>query len=244
MKRSRFSASLLLAALLLSFPARGGNLPQTKSAVVITGKQHQALRAYARLLGDTPEEFTAPIEKILLTALPKAYRTGCAQMVATWGEHTRRTETLMPRPLYFRMMADSTRLLMLAYTCFSSAPTYGDRYYDERLAALTIGKSSSTLAMLPLARECATCSELSHLGLQDDSLRIGGAPAITIASGVSNDNPCCGVTTSVDEKRLHYYLLDSRGVTPVAEMLEYRKETSRSAAGGDSTTIYSVKRFL
>jgi len=238
------SLFFLLSLLFIGGSVHGGNLPQRKISVAIKGKQHQALRAYVRTLEGTPDGFPAAIEKILTSALPKEYRKGCTEMVAEWGETARRTEMLLPRPLYLATMPDSTRHVVLAYTCFSSAPTYGDRFYDERLAALTIGRAGSTLVMLPLARDCNACSELSHLGLQDDTLQIGGAPAFTITSGVSNDNPCCGGTTSVDEKHVTYFVLDGRGVTPMVSMLEYRKEVDHAEGGEDSTTVYAARRYL
>jgi len=237
----------LLTVLLITSGAKmmGQNLPETKvPATKITGKHHRTLKNYFTSLDEMPDEFDKPIEKLLTDLLPRAYQTGCKQMIALWGPTAKGSDALVPRAVYIKTMPDSVIHIFLAYTCFSNAQGFGDHYYDERLALLTIDQNFSTFSMLPFSQQCTQCSELSRIGLSEDTLQVAGTSLITIVSAVSNDNPCCNRSKIIEQRFRYYYKLDAHSVTEVASFLEYRKETDHLENGSDSTLEYSTIRWL
>ena len=225
--------------------AVGQNLPETKvPPTKITGKRHATLRKYFLSVDDVTDDFDKPIEKILMDLLPAPYRTGCKEMVNLWGPKAKGTSALLPRGVYLNTMADSVLHIFLAYTCYSSAQGFGDHYYDERLALLTIERTASTFFMLPFSQQCASCSELSRIGLSEDTLQIADQPVISIISSISNDNPCCNQSRTLEERYRYYFKLDNHSVTPVASLLDYRKESGHFENGSDSIAEYSATRWL
>jgi hypothetical protein len=225
--------------------AAGQNLPETKvPPTKITGKRHATLRKYFLSVDDITDDFDQPIEKILMDLLPGPYKTGCKEMVNLWGPKAKGTSALLPRGIYMNTMPDSVIHIFLAYTCYSSAQGFGDHYYDERLALLTIERTASTFSMLPFSEQCTQCSELSRIGLSEDTLQIADMPVISIVSSISNDNPCCNGSRTLEERYRYYYKLDNHSVTPVASFLEYRKESGHFENGSDSIAEYSATRWL
>jgi len=233
---------ILLASVPQSSPAQ--NLPEKKFVSTITGKNHQMLRRFFSSLGDVVDVFNVKVEKLVLSLLPKEYRTGCKKMVDSWGKDAKGTESLAPRTIFVKTMPDSVIQAFVIYTCYSQAKGFGDHYYDERLAAFTIDHTSTTMAVLPFGLQCQDCSELSRVGMYEDSLAVEGHQVVTVISSLSNDNPCCGKTQSIEEHYLHYYRLDPRTVTPIASILEYRKEVNHGQDGHDSTTLYTTNRYV
>ncbi len=234
----------LFLLLTFQFAFAGNNLPQIKISATIKGKNHKILQKYFKQLDYPPDDFDPPVGPILTDALPKAYRTGCTQMISQWGKKAKGTGKIFPRYLHMKTTPDSVIHVFLAYTCFSDLPEFGNTYYDERLGILEIRPAASMLTMFPLSGPCTECPELSRMALADDTLQIDGSPVVTIVSANSRENPCCKDVSSLDEKNVYYFMLDPKGIRLVATVLEHRKEVVRREGMKDSTGEYSTTRFL
>ncbi|HUL42972.1 MAG TPA: hypothetical protein VLY03_01305 [Bacteroidota bacterium] len=236
------SSCFLLFCFALQSPAQ--ILPEKKVVTTITGRNHQTLRKFFASLGDIADVFDDKVGNLVVSLLPKEYRTGCKNMVDLWGKDAKGTQSLAPRTIYIKTMPDSIIHVFVVYTCYSNAKGFGDHYYDERMAVFTVGHSSTTMTMLPFGLQCQDCNELSRVAMYEDTLSVDNAPLVSVISSLSNDNPCCGRTRTIEEHYLHYYRLDPHSVTPVASILDYRKEVNHIEAGHDSTTLYSTNRYV
>ncbi|MBI4810969.1 MAG: hypothetical protein HY800_05930 [Ignavibacteriales bacterium] len=236
MIKTLFNISLLLLFHHLTFAQV--NLPQSRVEVNIKIKDHQSLKKYFGSFDQLPVQLDDKTEKLLLNLLPKEYQKGCNAMIAHWGEIAKNTATTAVRVLYLKNLEKNIQQIFLTYTCFSMAREYGDKYYDERLAVLTIDSASSKLTMYPHAKPCDNCSELTRMALEEDDISIGGNPAICIIFGISSKNPCCNGPISFDEDILKYFIIQPTGVVDALTFRKYRRETIHDDEAGDSTTGY------
>ena len=158
MPRHTFHIFLLSAVIVTLFVVFPGpalcrlNLPELEGQTVIEGRDHQVLEDFfARFQQeDIQRSPGGEVKRILLEALPEAYKNGCADMVAQWGPAADGTEAVSVKVLHVEggNQERSVRVL-LAYACFSRAKEYVNQFRDERLAALIVGRNASRLSMMP-----------------------------------------------------------------------------------------------
>ncbi len=237
----------LLLLLLLLVPAgislAGSNLPQSSSRIPIGGRDHRTLEAIFRGLSQTPVSMDSTAEKILIRLLPRQFRQRCDAMVASWGARAKGSASLLTRPLYLKRASDKATILLLTFTCYSRAPGFGDRYYDERLALLTVRKSASSLLLIPGGTDCDTCNALSHIDFGDE-LAAGGDTCVSIVTAGSTDNPCCQSDSRTEDMFTRFYLLRPDQAALVLALPTSRLEKVRDAGGRDSTTAYRADLFF
>ena len=100
-----FLLSAVIVTLSVVFPSPAFcrlNLPEIEGQTVIEGQEHQILEDFfARF---RQEDIQRPpggeVKRILLKALPEAYKNGCTDMVAHWGPAADGTETLSVKVLH------------------------------------------------------------------------------------------------------------------------------------------------
>jgi|GEM_PF-1426876 len=217
----------------------GKTLPQLKLDVTITGNNHQQLKDYFEPMEEAPGGLSDKIGTLLIKLLPKAYSSGCREMVSAWGKKAKAKTDNVVRVLYINKRIKKLQQVLLAYTCFSAAEGYGDKYYDERLALLSVDSSFSRLTMMPHASPCDTCTGLTHLGFREE-LNIGGIPAVSVIVATYGENPCCKGTPLKEDFTVRYYILEPGGMKQVLSLQKHRLETY-GLPSGDSTALYDAE---
>ena len=78
------------------------NLPELEGQTMIEGQDHQMLKDFfARFQQeDIQRSPGGEVKRILLDALPQAYKNGCTDMVAHWGPEANGTEALSVKVLH------------------------------------------------------------------------------------------------------------------------------------------------
>lgn len=228
--------ALILACATQSFSAN--NLPQLKIEKKITGKDHDQIASYFAPHSTPPSSIDDQVQKIILKQVPKEYKNGCREMIAKWGDVAKGTESMVLRALTVIEVPGSAKHIFTALTCFSTAPGYGDKYYDERLIVLSIEKNSTGLSIFTSGKPCSDCSELSNLGLEDDTLSIGDKPVVLLNVGSSSKNPCCDGPFSLKEHKVIFYQVTGKNVRELLSVTMERTENVHDDIMGDSTSQY------
>jgi hypothetical protein len=236
----KITSFIFLFFLVITFAHSGNNLPQLKIEKSIHGKDHKQILSYFTPLEIPPSSLDENISKIVMKYIPKEYRDGCKGMISKWGSLAKGTEATVLRTLTIKNIPGSAEYIFLALTCFSTAPGYGDKYYDERLLILSIQNDSTKLTVIPSGKPCDECSDLTRIGLEDDTLSIGGEPAVSINFGSSSTNPCCDGPVSVSEHKIKIFQTSNAGIKDILSLTMERKETIRDDVMGDSTTQYAA----
>lgn len=231
---------ILLLFLVITSAYSGNNLPQLNINKTIHGKDHKQILSYFSPLEIPPSSLDENISKIVMKYIPKEYRDGCKRMISKWGSLAKGTEATALRTLTIKNIPGSAQYIFLALTCFSTAPGYGDKYYDERLLTLSIQNDSTKLTFIPSGKPCDECSDLTHIGLEDDTLSISGQPAVSINFGSSTTNPCCDGPVSVIEHKIKFLHITNTGIKEVLSLTMERNETIHDDVMGDSTTQYTA----
>ncbi len=229
--------TLFSSASLTSYLIGGLNLPQSQFQVSIKGKDHTQLKKYFEALTDLRDQLDDKIEQLISRNFPKEYKVGCKQMISAWGEIAKGTESTILRVLYFKNHHKNLQQVLLVYTCFSNTKEYSNKFYDERLALLTIDDGSSQLKMIPHSKPCDNCSELTHIGLEEE-MQIHGIPSISILMLTSNENPCCDGPVIFREEIKKYFTFEVTGVRELLSFVTNRTEILHDDIAGDSTTVY------
>jgi len=202
---------------------------------------HEQLRQFfAEAEGGRTVRLNEDIQRILIEMLPEEFASGCDEMVMYWGTSAENTTDLAVRAVYLRKVPDTERRqVLLVYRCFSHFEHYVDRFYDERMALLTVDDSVSTLRMWPHAEDCKNCSDLSSINLEG-ILQAGGEPMLSVVVAVSNDNPCCGGPYSYNAEYVHYYLIQPEGLKRVAEVTRLKREYFHDDAADDLEVVFET----
>ena len=228
---------LSISCILLSYAMAGQNLPQSHAQIQIKGNDHKKLKTYFESLQQPPQEFDSLIERILIKQFPKSYTRGCSDMISKWGKDAKGSASSLVRVVFIKNHSKNLQQVFVAYTCFSKALGYGDRFYDERLALITIDSTSSSLTTLPNAPTCDSCSGLTRIGV-DEEFQIGGKPAVSFMFATSNKNPCCDTSIVKEEIIEKFYILGSPEVKDALTLLKRRTEVYHFANKVDSTAAY------
>ena len=238
-----FYRAILLFALCSSFSLigiAGLNLPQLSSKTTIKGKDHQELKKYFEKFEEAPSSIDDPIEQLFIKYLPKQFKDGCKKMISNWGEIAKGTASTTARVIYLKYLTANIQNSIIVFTCYSSAEEYGSKFFDERIALLSIEADSTTLTMIPHANQCDDCSELTQIEFGSE-IQIADKPALTLNLFTSNDNPCCGGSYSKEEVKIFYFILDPHELRQVLAVEKYYKEISHDDEVGDSTTVYNAE---
>jgi len=222
-----------------SITAAGFNLPQKQFRVEIAGDNHLQFKKYFAPKWELPEEFDTTIANLLIQSLPKAFDKGSKEMISHWGKSALRAASKAVRVLLIKNFNPAHQQILLTYTWYSAAPGFGDQYYDERLALLTILDTSSRLLIYPPANPCEKCADLTHIGMGDE-LRIGGQSAVSIFFNTSNKNPCCDTSRVKEEVYMKYYILNQSEMKECLTLLQQRTERFHIFKGNDSTAVYTA----
>lgn len=234
---------LLGTAFFVAAAAAGSNLPQWGARCPISGRDHRVLQGAFKSLDEMPESIDSTVERILVRALPLQFRRRCDAMVASWGDRVKGTASILTRPLYMKKVPDKGTLLLLAFTCYSRDQEFGDRFYDERLALLTVGPQASSLLLLPGGKDCDSCNGLSRIGF-GELLPLGADTCVSIVIATSSANPCCPADARIEAVATGYYLLHPDEATMLLSIPTSRIEHGQDAAGRDSTTSYNADLFI
>ncbi len=247
MARHNFLAFLLSAAVALSVvfpgPVRCGlNLPELEGQKVIGGQDHQVLKAFFSRFRqeDMQRSLSGEVKRILLDALPEAYKNGCGDMVAHWGPAAGGTEAMSVRVLHVEG-GDRERSIqvLLAYACFSRAREYVNQFRDERLAGLIVESSASRLSMMPDDGDCGSCTALSRI-LPEKEIHIRGKCVVGLNVLKTSANPCCSLSSAAKEERINFYLLHHSGIKPAGSVLKVREEYAGTNGENEERTVYSA----
>jgi hypothetical protein len=234
------SIFILSFLVVFNFPVFAGiNYPQNELRIEIRGDNHLQLKKYFSPLWELPEEFDTKIADLLVTLLPKQFDKASKEMISQWGKPALKGASKVARVLFLKNFNPSCQQILLSYTWFSTAQGFGDKYYDERFAVLTLLDTISHLDIYPAVNPCKKCPELNRIG-KGDEFRIGGQPALAIYFNVSNANPCCDTSHIKDEVYTKYFLLTEQGVKECLTLLQERSERFHSRTGTDSTANYTA----
>lgn len=213
----------------------GSNLPQVSASSVITGKDHKHIRSFFENYDHLPGSLDDSVGRLLLKHLPKQYKDGCRSMISTWGKEAKNSSATAVKPIHLANHSENIQHILLVYTCYSTAEGFEDRYYDERLAVLRIDSARSSITVIPHGKECDKCTELSHISLLEDTLKIDNTDAISVIYGLSNENPCCEGSDRVEEVSVKYFTINQDEIKERLTLITSRKETFHYEQRGDST---------
>jgi hypothetical protein len=237
--------SVVIVTVLVVFPIPALcrlNLPELEGHTVIEGRDHQMLEDFfARFQQEDMERSPGgEVKRILLGALPEAYKDGCTDMVAHWGPAADGTEALSVRVLHVEE-GDKERSVraLLAYACFSRAKEYVNRFRDERLAALVVDRKVSRLSMMPDDGDCENCQTLTRI-LPEKEVHIAGKCVVGLSVLKTGENPCCALSAARKEERVNFYLMQDNGVKPAGSVLKGREEYAGTKGAQEEKTVYSA----
>ncbi len=168
----------------------------------------------------------------VLETLPVDFRTACGDVVRAWGASARGTAVWSVRELHREKSAARVTLLV-ALRCSSSQPAYAG-FADERAALVLLLAGASHLQLIPLAEDCANCSELFRVAFERIHPAEGAALwELRVAS--SSKNPCCdGPSSDTAERVLLVRASDGRTVLEIETLREIREHDDES---GDTEEI-------
>jgi hypothetical protein len=243
-----FPTSLLSAVIVTLFVVFPGpalcrlNLPELEGQKVIEGQDHQVLKGFfSRFQQEEIQRSpSGEVKRILLDALPEAYKNGCADMVAHWGPAADGTEAMSVRALHVEGRNKERPIrVLLAYACFSRAKEYVNQFRDERLAALIVDRSASRLSMMPDDGDCENCPALSRI-LPEKEIHIGGKCVVGLNVLKTSANPCCGLSAAAKEERVNFYLMQDNGIKPAGSVLQRREEYAGTNGENEERTVYKA----
>ncbi len=215
------------------------NLPEAEGSATIEGQDHQVLKeVFLRLgRGETEQLPAGPVRQILLDALPEAYKKGCTEMVARWGEQAAGTAAMSVGVLHVEARGEERPIqAFLSYGCFSTAPEYEGKFRDERLALLTVDRTASRIVMMPDDKDCEDCSVMTRI-LREKDVRIGRRSVVGLGFVKTGENPCCRKDPARKE-RVYFYVFDEAGVKRAGSVLKRLEEYAGGADG--ERTVYSA----
>ena len=240
-----FLLSAVIVTLSVVFPGTALcrlNLPELGGQTMIEGRDHQLLKDFfARFQQeDILRSPGGETKRILLDALPEAYKNGCAAMVAHWGPTAGGTEAMSVRVLHVEG-GDEKRSVraLLAYACFSRAKDYVNQFRDERLAALIVGRNGSRLSMMPDDGDCENCPALTRI-LPEKEIHINGKCVVGLSVLKTSENPCCSLSSATKEERVNFYLMQDNGIKPAGSVLKGREEYAGTNGAHEERTVYSA----
>ncbi len=237
------SAFIVMLSLIFPGPALCRlNLPELEGHTVIEGQDHQVLEDFfARLQQEDMQRLPGgEVKRILLGALPEAYKNGCTDMVAHWGPAADGTEALSVKVLHVEGGGQERSVrVLLAYACFSRAKEYAGHFRDERLAALIVGRDASRLSMMPDDEDCQNCQALTRI-LPEKQVHIGGKCVVGLSVLKTSENPCCTLSAATKEERVNFYLMQDNGIKPAGSVLKGREEYAGANGAGGERTVYSA----
>ena len=228
MKLQQFFLSIIFFIFTASILNSGTNLPNLPSSSIITGKDFNRLKIYFQQFDYLPSPLNDTIGKILLKHIPNLYQNGCKELISKWGKRIRGSEATAVKPIHFVNFSKKIQHLFLVYTCYSTAEGYEDNYYDE------IDSNKASISMIPVGDHCDSCTDLSHIRLYEDTLKIGGYDAISIIIGTSNVNPCCERNATIEEEKLKYIIINQSQVKDILTIKTNRKEIYSNNKDKDS----------
>jgi hypothetical protein len=237
-----FLPLLVTLALCMAWPSPAParlNLPEAEGSAAVEGQDHQVLKEFFSRLGrgETEQLPAGPVRQILLAALPEAYRRGCTEMVARWGEQAAGTAAMSVGVLHVEARGEERPVrALLSYGCFSTAPAYEGKFRDERLASLTVERAASRIVMMPDEKDCEDCSVMTRI-VREKDVRIGRRGVVGLGFVKTGENPCCQKDPGRQE-RVHFYVFDEAGIKRAGSVLK-RLEEYAGGAGGERT-VYSA----
>jgi len=240
-----FLLSAVIVTLSVVFPSPAFcrlNLPELEGHTVIEGRDHRMLKDFfARFQQeDIQRSPGGEVKRILLEALPEAYKNGCTDMVAHWGAAADGTEALSVKVLHVEG-GDQERSVraLLAYACFSRAKEYVNHFRDERLAALIVDRNASRLSMMPDDGDCENCQALTRI-LPEKEIHIGGKCVVGLSVLKTSENPCCTLSAATKEERVNFYLMQDNGIKPAGSVLKGREEYAGTNGANKERTVYGA----
>ena len=210
--------------------------------LIVISEAHQIslMRSVEALRSSMSHGLNAEIERILLESLSAEYHTGCRDMISQWGTMAEGTADLSVQVLFINEAEHhDARQVLLVYRCSSTAEGYRDQFYDERLAALLITPTTSSLLLLPYLDPCIDCPDLSHIRF-DQVVQDDVPTVVSLLIMTSSDNPCCDGPVQSHEERLNYYRVHETGITLVASIVRHREESIHDDVEGDTSTTYDA----
>jgi hypothetical protein len=231
---------LLLLLFVICFTgAESGNiLPQSRIEVSVKGRYNTQLWNYFGHMRSAPGALDSSIGQTLISLLPKIYRRAGQQMVNSWGKSAKGSASEAARVVSVGSIRAGKLGVTIAYTFFSPKEGFGEKYYDERLAFLILDSTASTLMMIPNDKPCAACSELTHIGVVSDTLKIDDKPAMQIDFQKVNNNPCCRPADGSlrEEVTTKFFTLEPNDLRERLSFVEKVAETLHSHDGGADST--------
>ncbi|MBI5475801.1 MAG: hypothetical protein HY964_03585 [Ignavibacteriales bacterium] len=233
--------SIFILFTILTFANGQHNLPKNFPSKTIKGKDHQIIYNYFTGQDIPPTDMKEDIPPVIIKNLPKEFQKGCKEMISGWGSIAKGKDSIVIRALTIKNVPEISQNIFFGLTCFSTAPGFGDKFYDERLMVISIRKDSSTLSILHPGKPCSECNDLTKLALEDDTLMIAGIPTVTFYIESTTNNPCCENLISIDEISKKYYTVSSAGVNEVLSIILNRNEIHHNKILGDSTRVYDAQ---
>ena len=215
------------------------NLPQIlKSLQIAREDQDRLINYFKGFENNSNVTIDKDIEKILLNNLGSIYDSACSEMISYWGKVAEGTASLMLSIIFIANDKQSSKkYVLLGIKCYSNYEEYREKYCDERLAVLLIDSQNASINLLPHAKDCTNCSELSKIKYEQ-IVQKRNPLIISLSIITANDNPCCGGAYQYSEEKINYYAFVESGVKQVASIIRYQTEYLHDDIDGDYIKVY------
>jgi len=214
---------------------------QVERQTQIRGQDCQTLKDFfARLEQDkTNKAPSEEVRRILLQALPEAYRKGWVETMSRAGTGTEGSACMTVRVLYVEGRKEEAIRALITYTILLRTGEASATSYDERLGALVILRDAARLSIMEQEKD-REGPQLVRI-LPEKEVRIGGKGVIGLNFAGSNENPIDGgdgAAAPVKEERVNFYVFRDYEIKPAGSVLKSREERLRE---GDSyvRSVYS-----
>lgn len=248
MKKQNFPVILFVLAAVLSAALATGALCSPDPTRVdretqIRGQDFQTLKDFfTRFEQDKTNKVPSEeVRRILLQALPGAYRRGWAEAKCQTGTGAEGPACMTVRVLYVEGRREEAIRALITYTILLKSGEAPATSYDERLGALVILRDAARLSIMEQEQEKDRERPQLVRILPEKEVRIGGKGVIGLNFAGSNEQPIDrgdGPAAPVKEERVNFYVFQDYEIKPAGSVLKSREERLRE---GDSyvRSVYS-----
>jgi len=229
------SAALPPAAFCQAEPAR------TMGETTIAGQECRTLKDYfARFEQDKTKKVPGKeVKHILLQALPEAYKEAWAETLSREKVSLEGSAGMTVRVLYVEGRHDEKPIrALITFAILCRVNDVEPTAYDERLAALVIGRDEARLAIVEQEAD-RKGTQLVRI-LPEKEVHIGGKSLVGLNFSGSNDNmTAAGAPGLLKEERVNFYLFLDDDIKPAGSVLKGREERLGEGEGGvDEKSLY------
>ncbi len=174
----------------------------------------------------------------MFQALPGEYKKGWIEALGRAGVGINESVDMTVRVLYVEGRKEEKPIrALITFTVLPRTGEASAASYDERLAALVIGRDAAHLSIME-REEDREGLQLVHI-LQEKEVHIGGRNVIGLNfTGVNENQIEAGTATLLKEERVNFYIFEDSEIKPAGSVLKGREENLREG-GRNVRSVYS-----